>query len=267
MLAAALMLTACGNKTETDSPAVTVEQTQETQIAEVDAQAVYQSLEGYYRDSVSQRARMYVWQTEGGLGIRVNWASSASVDGEWDMTAVLTADGKLEYTDCAEYHLTYFNENEFESEEISANRPGYFTMKDGKLLWDGAADEACRECVFEMLPEEGWPQSWEPEYTGIYWRTWQEEIAGTVIDMNSYIVLNEDSTGCWIGQDVGTLTWDESQITLTVGEAFDIALTQENDAVNLLVFEFQDDNGVWIPTVFEKIEELPAEIENMLAES
>lgn len=107
--------------------------------------------------------------------------------------------------------------------------------------------------------------SFAPVYTGVYWRTWSEEIAGTVIDMNSYIVLNEDYTGYWIGQDVGTLTWDESQLMLTVGATYDIALTQENGTVDLLVYEFQDDSGVWIPTVFEKIEALPAEMEKMLA--
>lgn len=273
MFAAVLVLTACGNKTETVPPTVRaeqtqeVQQTQEAQVAEVDTQAVYQSLEGYYQDSVSQRARMYVWQTESGLGIRVNWASSAFEDGEWDMTAVLTADSKLEYNDCAEYRLTYSDENEVKSEQVASNRQGFFTIKDGKLLWNGAADEGCRECVFEKLPEAAWPQSLEPEHTGVYWRTWSEEIAGTVVEMSSYIVLDEDRTGYWIAQDVGTLTWDESQLTLTVGATYNIALTQENGTVKLLVFEFQDDTGAWIPTVYDKIEKLPEKIENMLAES
>lgn len=102
-----------------------------------------------------------------------------------------------------------------------------------------------------------------PEYTGIYRRMWSEEIDGTVVELNSYIVLNEDGTGCWIAQDVGTLTWDESRLTLTVGAAYETALTQENGSVNLLVYEFQDAGGAWIPTVYEKIEELPAEIEKM----
>lgn len=102
------------------------------------------------------------------------------------------------------------------------------------------------------------------EYTGIYWRTWREEIGGTVVDMNSYIILNEDHTGYWIGQDVGTLTWDEGQLMLTVGATYEFALTQENGRANLLVYEFRDDNGEWLPTAFEKIEKLPAQMEEML---
>ena len=124
-----------------------------------------------------------------------------------------------------------------------------------------------QETAVPEAETQGGCQSPEPEYAGIYWQTWSEEIAGTVIDLNSYIVLNEDNTGYWIAQDVGTLTWNESQLILTVGATYDIALTQENDTVNLLVYEFQDDNGVWNPTVFEKIEELPAEMEEMLAKS
>lgn len=105
-----------------------------------------------------------------------------------------------------------------------------------------------------------------PEYPGVYWRSWREEIAGTVIDMKSYIVLNADNTGYWIAQDVGILTWDESRLTLTIGEVYDIALTQENGTDTLLVYEFQDADGTWIPTVFEKIEKLPTEISELLSD-
>lgn len=104
----------------------------------------------------------------------------------------------------------------------------------------------------------------EPEYAGSYFRTWSEEIGGTVAERNSYIVLQEDHTGYWIAQDVGTLTWDEGHLALTVGAAYEIALTQENGTVNLLLYEFQDDSGAWIPTAYEKIQELPAEIAQML---
>ena len=155
MTAAVLMLTACGHKAEMASSAADAEQTQASQVREADTQAVYQSLAGSYQDSFSKRARMDVWQTAGGLSIQVNWASSAFENREWDMTAALTADNKLEYTDCAEYHLTYSDEGECKSEQVSSNRKGYFTIEDGKLLWNGAADEGCRECVFERVPEEG----------------------------------------------------------------------------------------------------------------
>lgn len=282
LAAAVLMLAACGSRAGAVSSAADAKQTQEMQtqetqvqetqaqepqITEVDAQEVYQSLEGYYQDSVSQRARMDTWQTDDGLAIRVSWASSSFQESEWNMTAVLTEDNKLEYTDCTRFEITYLENNAYDSKEVSSNQKGYFTIEDGKLLWNGAADEACKACVFERMPEDAWPQSWEPEYTGVYWRTWSEEIIGTVAEMNSYIVLAEDRTGYWIEQDVGMLTWDESQLMLTIGLTYDIALTQENDTVNLLVYESQDETGVWVPTVFEKIEELPAEMEKMLPKS
>ncbi len=104
-----------------------------------------------------------------------------------------------------------------------------------------------------------------PEYPGVYGRTWSEEIVGTVMEMHSYIVLNEDHTGYWIAQDVGALTWEEGQLMLSIGAAYGMALTQEGETVNLLVSEFPDDSEE-MPTVFEKIDGLPAQIESLLAQ-
>lgn len=100
------------------------------------------------------------------------------------------------------------------------------------------------------------------EYTGIYWRTWNEEIAGTVAVRNSYYVLNADHTGYVIAQAVGTLTWTESQVKDNLGQVSRIALNQENGDVNLVVYEFQGN-----PSVYKKIAKLPAEIESMIAEA
>lgn len=104
----------------------------------------------------------------------------------------------------------------------------------------------------------------ELEFTGIYRRGWSEEIGGATLEMNAYIVLNEDGSGYWIAQDIGTLVWDADRLMLSVGGTYEIALTQESGTVNLLVYEFRDDSGEWDPMVFEKIEELPAEVEEML---
>lgn len=128
------------------------------------------------------------------------------------------------------------------------------------------AEQAQETQITGVNTQEIYPST-ESAYPGVYWQAWSEEIGGTVIEMNSYIVLNEDGTGCWIAQDVGTLTWDEHRLMLTVGAAYDIALTQEDGTVNLLVYEFRDNNGEWMPTVFEKIDKLPAEMEIMLGES
>lgn len=108
-------------------------------------------------------------------------------------------------------------------------------------------------------------QSPEPDYPGIYGRTWSEEIGGTTVQRKAYVVLNEDHTGCWIAQDIGDLTWEEGRITLAIGETFDIALTRENGAVKLLVYEFPDETGKGTPRAYEKTDALPPEIEEMLA--
>lgn len=267
LAAAVLVLAACGNKNETAPSAAQTEQAQEsqTQAVEIDAQAVYESLEGCYQDSVGQRAVMNTWLTDDGLGIRVIWASSAFQEREWNMTAVLTQDNQLAYTDGTCSEITYLADNAYDSKEISSNQEGFFTIEGDKLLWNSAPDEACKACVFEPVPEEAANQSWEPEYEGVYLRTWSEEIGGKNVEHKAYIVLNEDGTGYWIAQDVGMLSWDESQLMLTIGATYDIALTQEGETVSLLVYEFQNENGEWIPTVFEKIESLPAEMEELLA--
>lgn len=132
---------------------------------------------------------------------------------------------------------------------------------------DAEQTQQTREIQNTQADTQAADPSSEPEYTGIYWRTWSEEIAGAVVEMNSYIVLEADSTGYWIAQDVGTLTWDESQLQLAVGAAYEITLIRENNTVNLLVYEFQDENGEWNPTVFEKINKLPEKIEKMLDKS
>lgn len=106
----------------------------------------------------------------------------------------------------------------------------------------------------------------EPEYPGVYRHAWHEEIAGNSIEMNSYIVLNADYTGFWIAQDIGTLSWDESRLVLSVGAVFDIALAQESGTDILSVCESQNEQGELVPAVFEKIEKLPTEIAELLSD-
>lgn len=271
LAAVVLTLAACGNQTETEPSATAPEQVPETQVTEavqetqavtVDADAVYASVAGSYQDSVSQRASLYAWQTEGGLGIRVNWASSASEETEWNMTAVLTEDNKLEYTNGTKHQMTYRENNEVESQEVVNSQQGFFTITDGKLLWNGAADEGCKECVFEPVPEE----AWVPEYEGVYEHRFREEIGGTVVDRGAYIILNEDHTGYWIVQAVGLLTWDETHLKQEIGIVNDFTLSQKDGKTVLTVYDFQDENGNWIPDEYVKIDELPADMAQLLAE-
>ena len=62
-----------------------------------------------------------------------------------------TKDGsKLSYTDCEKTNITYDEQGNADESEEYSDGEGYFTLKDGKLLWDGAAEENCQTCVFEM---------------------------------------------------------------------------------------------------------------------
>lgn len=152
-VAAMLMLAACGSKAGTILSAVDTDQVQETRDSRTDAQSAYQPLVGNYQDSVSQRATMNTWLTAGGLAIQVNWSSSAFQHYEWNMTAVLTADNRLEYTNCSKFEITYHENDTYDSKEISSNQNGYFTIDGSKLIWNGAVEENCKACVFELVPE------------------------------------------------------------------------------------------------------------------
>lgn len=113
------------------------------------------SLTGDYEDSYSQRAHLEAVATEdGALDITVYWGSSASETSEWHMTGWLTADGRLEYDDCENLIVRSEESGDSSTELIYDGGSGYFTVENNKLLWNGAADENCRDCVFEkVMPE------------------------------------------------------------------------------------------------------------------
>ena len=106
------------------------------------------SISGNYQDSHSQRAYAHVIDNTETVEITISWSSSATERTVWEM--ICTKDGnKLNYTDCKKSDFTSDENGEGEPEVEYENGKGYFTVKDGKLLWDGADDEECRSCVFE----------------------------------------------------------------------------------------------------------------------
>lgn len=128
-----------------------------------------------------------------------------------------------------------------------------------------AAPETEAETVAEPLPEETEAESEELEYAGIYEHPYSEEIGGTLVERSLYIILNEDHTGYWIIQAVGMLTWDENQLTQEIGAVNDFTLSKKDGKVVLNVYDFQDENGNWTSSEYVKIDELPAEIEELIA--
>ncbi|MCR5150896.1 MAG: hypothetical protein K6B52_06695 [Clostridiales bacterium] len=112
----------------------------------------YNSLSGEYQDSVSQRATATVEGSEDGIKITVTWASSATENSVWTMTATLGEDGLYNYRDCE--HSTYdFSESEDGVKKvISTKGEGFFSLDStGALHWSGAQDENCRKCIFEKV--------------------------------------------------------------------------------------------------------------------
>ncbi len=105
-------------------------------------------LTGNYDDSYSQRATATVVDNNEEVEITVNWSSSATEETVWTLTAA--KDGaKLSYTDCKKVTLAFDEDGSDTEEVIYENGAGYFTVVDGNLVWDGAAEEDCANCVFE----------------------------------------------------------------------------------------------------------------------
>ena len=106
------------------------------------------SLSGSYQDSYSQRASAEVTDNGDMVEITVSWAGSAFERYVWDMTCAREGD-KLTYKDCRKTLCTAADSGEEKAEVIFENGEGFFTIKDGKLAWDGASEEDCVSCVFE----------------------------------------------------------------------------------------------------------------------
>ncbi|HBL41515.1 MAG TPA: hypothetical protein DDY98_08160 [Ruminococcaceae bacterium] len=121
--------------------------------AETDSALKAENLVGDYQDSVSGRASATVELDADGetLKIDVSWANSASETVEWSMTATLTNDNRLVYTDCKNDSVIYADNGTETRTGIYKDGSGYFTAENGKLLWNGAADANCKSCVFEKI--------------------------------------------------------------------------------------------------------------------
>ena len=110
--------------------------------------------DGCYYDVISERAYAQVT----GLGddtyaIEIHWSSSAFEDNVWTMTGIMTEDGLLTYTDCV-LTLVVADEDGNITETVADLTPeGFFIPLEDCLLWSGAAEESCQECMFVLAEE------------------------------------------------------------------------------------------------------------------
>lgn len=106
---------------------------------------------GNYQDASSQRATMEISKYEDTYEITVHWASSASEETQWSMLGKLEKD-KITYAgeDISTWAFDENGDGEI-TKSTASNNLGYFEIKDGKLYWTGAAQDQCKECIFEKL--------------------------------------------------------------------------------------------------------------------
>ena len=105
-------------------------------------------LSGTYNDSVSKRARANVDDSGETADVVVSWSSSADEGSVWRMTCKKEGN-RLVYTDCEKTTYSLDDSGDDVSVVEFTDGKGYFTVSGDKLLWDGAAEESCKKCVFE----------------------------------------------------------------------------------------------------------------------
>lgn len=83
----------------------------------------------------------------------MHWSESAFADNEWLMTAAITEDGMLSYSDCCHNRIVTAEDGTVTELAADVIPTGYFEVRNGALLWTGAAEVTCRDCVFELPAE------------------------------------------------------------------------------------------------------------------
>lgn len=162
-IALVISMCACGNKSKED--AITDSQSFAEGLLPYNDDP--DGLSGDYKDSVSKKASLSLSydNTREIYGIVVEWPKSETVNDVWVMTGYMNDSDQIVYEDCIYVTIDDSKADQEDSTESASDETfsyatggetlnyesgeGYITVKDGKLYWDGAADEDCKECVFE----------------------------------------------------------------------------------------------------------------------
>ena len=110
--------------------------------------------DGTYDDETSGRAHAEVKALGNDTyAIEIHWADSAFVDYVWTMTAEMSEDGLLNYSDCVKKRVETGEDGTQTEYEANLIPEGYFVPAENAFSWDGAAEEDCRSCRFVFSEE------------------------------------------------------------------------------------------------------------------
>ena len=110
--------------------------------------------EGTYDDETSGRAHAEVKALGNDTyALEIHWADYAFEDYVWTMTAEMSEDGLLTYSDCVKKRVVTGEDGTQSEYEADLIPDGYFVPADNAFSWDGAAEEDCRSCRFVFSEE------------------------------------------------------------------------------------------------------------------
>ena len=113
------------------------------------------ALVGTYQDYVSQRASANVMLTDiDTLTIDIIWPNTAYEYDEWVMTNAKYELTKLKYSEVIHTYNIMYDDGSMDVIDQKDFEPGYFEIKDNKLLWTGSGNEFASMCEFEKVVTE-----------------------------------------------------------------------------------------------------------------
>lgn len=125
--------------------------------SEKDFEAYYAAMAGIWQDEIAQRATMTV-TADGSdcVHIGIEWGNGYAETYRWTMTGRVSEDGLLYYKDCTKQIVTFAEDGTATETTVYENGEGFFSLspEDGKLYWNGAAEEECAQTVFVRVPDE-----------------------------------------------------------------------------------------------------------------
>jgi len=109
----------------------------------------YDELSGSYTEEVSLNAQAKVYSNGDNATVEVSLRNDDSSVCTWTMTIAYNQSGKLGYSDMIKTLDTYNEDGSLkECNVIDAIEYGYFTLQNGKLIWEGSNDPDTVEWVF-----------------------------------------------------------------------------------------------------------------------